>query len=189
MKFVGIKQNLVKGSISPLKGTTFLNPCSCRFCCCDIDLVFTGSCDSVSQFSHDILFFQNINESAVIFLRHKITTIGIYTFLQNIGYLTEVRTKCSKHPVLVLIRCTSNLHILWLVCHRLGYDRNIHRLTEFILHRIHLLHSFDFKAIILDLLFHFRIGSSIFCRKKTVLITLAFHKCFCTFPCLVSCFS
>ena len=190
MELVGIQKDLTKGCITKGKSSTFLDPSCRRLGSRDVDLMLTGSRDDVAQAAHDVLFGKNIDEAGVVLLRHKIAAVSVHTFLQNIGHLLEVGAECLEHTFAVFIGRTPRFRLCLAVCsHRLCHDRRVHRLIQLILHCFHLLHTLNLGTVVLDFLFHVRIGSGIFRRKQTVLVTLALHKCFCALPCLVACFT
>ena len=184
MKLVGIHKDLFKSGIAERQCPAFLNPGCGRLGSCDVDLVFAGSGNAGAQFTHDVLFIQNINESVVVLFRNKVTAIGVYTFLQNIAHTLEAGTKCIQHSRFISIRCTTFLFGHLLIGYRLGHDRSIYGTVHLRLHSLHLFHTLNLRSVCLHLLFHLSVGLCILFGKQTVLITLGFYEGFCSLPCL-----
>ncbi|MPM77905.1 hypothetical protein SDC9_124914 [bioreactor metagenome] len=90
MKFVGIQIDLREGCITKGQCLALINPCSCRFCSCNINLSLTRCGNGMTQLTNDIFVFQPINQPRVILFWNQVSTICINTFLQDIGYITEV---------------------------------------------------------------------------------------------------
>ena len=189
MELVGIQQNLVEGRIRKLKCAAFLNPCCSRLGRCNIDFVLAGSGNLMAQLTHDVLFIQNINKAMVIFLRNKVAAIDIDTFLQDIGYLTEIGTKCLKHTSFIFIRSTTGLCRLLSSSDRLRSERLVYRLIELCLQCFLSFQTSDFLAKVSNFLFHSGVGRIILGSKSTFLGTVRIKKCFCSIPCSVALFT
>ena len=162
MELVCVKQNLVKSCIAKSQCTAFFNPCSGRLGRRNIDLVVTACSNFCTQLTHDVLFFQHIDQAAVIFLRHEITAVRIHAFLQDIGHLLEVGTESRQHTFTVFIGRPACLRFpiaagLLRVCQ----DRRADGPVQLVFHRLHLLHALDLGTVILNFLLHFCIGLGI----------------------------
>ena len=164
MELEGIQIDLVECCITKGKRTTLFNPCGCWLGSCDIDLMFPGCGNLGSKTTHDILFLKYIDKSLIILNRNKITAIGIYTFLHHIADLTEVWTKCCKHCLFILVRCSAFLLFSHALCIavRLSCDRGINRLWKFLLPSLGSLLTLDGISEFLNLSLHLVIGCSIF---------------------------
>lgn len=183
MEFVRIQKDLTEGRIRKLKCATFLNPCSRRFRSSDVNLMLTGSRDSVSKTSHDVFFGKNINQTTVIFLRHKVATISVHTFLQNIGYLTKVGAECLKHTILVFIRSTTSFcRFIGGRIPRLRSERLVYRLIKLGLQCFLSFKTSNFLTKIGDFLFHSGISSIVLGSKSTFLGTVRIEKCLGSIP-------
>nr|DAD76428.1 MAG TPA: hypothetical protein [Siphoviridae sp. ctP6p7] len=189
MEFVRIQKDLTEGRIRKLKCAAFLNPCCSRLGRCNIDFVLAGSGNLMAQLTHDVLFIQNIDKTMVIFLRNKVAAIGIDTFLQDVGYLTEVGTKCLKHTSLIFIRSTTGLCRLLSCSNRLRSERLVYRLIELCLQCFLSFQTSDFFAKVSDFLFHSGVGCIILGSKSTFLGTVRIKKCLCSIPCSVALFT
>ena len=190
MELVCIQKDLTEGRIRKLKSTAFFDPCSCRFGSSDVDLMLTGSCDSVSKTSHDIFFGKNINQTTVIFFWHKVAAIGINTFLQNIGYLTEVGTERLKHTILVFIRSTTSFcRFIGGRIPRLRSERLVYRLIKLGFQCFLSFKTSNFLTKICDFLFHSGISSIVLGSKCTFLGTMRIEKCLCSIPRCIALFT
>ena len=181
VELIGIQVDLVEGRIAKGQCATLFDPRGRRFGRSDINLVLTGSGDSGSKTTHDVLFSKNVDKSAVIFLRNKVTALLVDTFLQNVINLLEVGAKSLQHCVLILVGGTTGFLFLF---SRERFTRNgrVHR------HRQHLVHfsftsfTLDFVGESLDVSFHLFISSIVFRRKTAILIFMGSSKFFGIFP-------
>ena len=123
----------------------------------------TARSNFCTQLTHDVLFFQHINQASVVFLRHKVTAVRIHAFLQDIGHLLEIAAECHQHTLTVFIgspACLSLFTAAGLL--RVCQDRRIDGLVKFVFQSLHLLHTLNLCTVILDLLLHFCVGFGIF---------------------------
>ena len=111
------------------------------------------------------------------------------TFLQDVGYLTEVGTKCLKHTSLIFIRSTTGLCRLLSCSNRLRSERLVYRLIELCLQCFLSFQTSDFFAKVSDFLFHSGVGCIILGSKSTFLGTVRIKKCLCSIPCSVALFT
>ena len=177
MELVCIHDLLVKGCITKSQCSSLINPCCCRFGCCNVDLVFPGSCDHSSKTTHDILLFQNLDQSAVVLNRNQITAVGIHTFLQDIGHLTEIGTHGSEHGLSVFIRSTSGFLFrvssccIWFSC-----QRRINRLGQFCFPLLYPLGTRDRICQSIELCFHVHVSCCIIFGQSPLLILMCIKE-------------
>ena len=189
MQLVGIQQNLVEGCITEAECATLLDPSSCRLSCCNVDLVLTGCSNLVTKLTHDVLLRKDINQAMVVLIRYQITTICVYTFLQYVRDLLEVRTKGGEHSSLIGIRCAACFHI-WLSHNgRFRSKWSIYRLRKLGIQCLLALQASDFLTKVCDILFHPGIGCIILSSKSTFLGTMRIQKCLSSIPCVVTLFA
>ena len=182
MQLEGIQIFLVKGRITKSQCTAFLDPCRCRFGCCNVDLMLSGSGNLCSQTAHDVLLIQNIDQSAVILLRNQITAVCIHAFLQDIGNLAEVAPHGIQHCLSVLIGGTAGLWLLLSPGIRLSGQRLVDRLAQFLLPLLCFPVSVDRLRQVLNLHLHSFIGGIILRRQHTIFILMGIHKILCSLP-------
>ena len=188
MQFKSIQILLVKGRIPKGQRTAFLDPCRCRFGCCNVDLMLSGSGNLCSQTAHDVLLIQNIDQSAVILLRNQIAAVRIHAFLQDIGYLTEIASHSIQHCLSVLIGSTAGLWFLLSSGIRSACKRRIHRPVQLLFSLLCFLVTVNGLRQILDFCLHLLISGTVLRRKHTIFILMGIHKILRSLPHLCSLF-
>ena len=187
-QLVGIDGDLSECRIGEGQLTALLYPQCSRLGGCHIDLMQTGCGQLVAECSHDVVLGQYIHQSGIVLFRNKVAAIRIHTFLQEIGYLSEVGAECCDHVTSVLVGCSSGLFLRLSCLHRFSGQRSIDGLGQCLFHLLFSLHPLDLSCEIRDLLFHVLIGAVVLIGHGAVFCSVAFRKVLCCFPRFLSLF-
>ena len=95
MQLVRVEDNLVECRIAEGEWCAFLNPRCRRLRGRDVDLVLAARRDRRRQGTQGVLLAEDVNETLVVFLRHKITAARVRAFLQHVPSPARRRWKWS----------------------------------------------------------------------------------------------
>ena len=178
MELVSIQNHLVEGRVREGKSLAFLYPSRGGFDRRYVDFVQAGSVDGRSQLAEDILFFQCLDETMVVFIRNQIPAGFVLTLPQDVADILEVGSQGSQHGRPVLVRCASCCGLArtpgqWLGC----------RATHCIIQLLQPFQPCNLLTVVLDFPLHFLIGLYIRSRDQAIVHSVCFKEVLGCFPC------